>query len=209
MLSFMNSQLTKMTCKDKQNPFFQNVNPIKYPVQSYIWVRTGNSLFMYFIGVPRYTMKSILNVKKKFNLIKGTSSHNIYCGIKSHQVKEIFCHSVLKIFDFSQNSSFPFHWVTFDHSISCVLLVDKANKSCQNSKKKKKERNTIFTIKKLPKRKGKSITPAKTNAPILQTSSEGLKWSIQIYQMRNKKLKMKLNNFKRKYQKYLCQLVLI
>ena len=176
-------------------------------------MRTGNSLFIYFIGVPRYTMKSILNVKKKSNLIKGISSHNIYCGIKSQQVKEIFCHSVLKNFDFSQNSSFPFHWVTFYHSISCVLLVDKANKSCQNSKKKekkkKKERNTIFTIKKLPKRKGKSITPAKTNAPIFQTSSEGLKWSIQIYQMRNKKLKMKLNNFKRKYQKYLCQLVLI
>ena len=46
--------------------------------------------------------------------------------------------------------------------------------------------------KKLLKRKGNSITPAKTYAPISQTSSEGLKWTIQTYQMRNKELKMKL-----------------
>ena len=46
--------------------------------------------------------------------------------------------------------------------------------------------------KKLLKRKGNSITPAKTNAPISQTSSEGLKLIIQTYQMRNKELKMKL-----------------
>ena len=43
--------------------------------------------------------------------------------------------------------------------------------------------------KKLLKRKGNSITPAKTNAPISQTSSEGLKLIIQTYQMRNKELK--------------------
>ena len=41
--------------------------------------------------------------------------------------------------------------------------------------------------KKLLKRKGNSITPAKTNAPISQTSLECLKLTIQIYQMRNKK----------------------
>ena len=43
--------------------------------------------------------------------------------------------------------------------------------------------------KKLLKRKGNSITPAKTNAPISQTSSECLKLTTQSYQMRNKKLK--------------------
>ena len=43
--------------------------------------------------------------------------------------------------------------------------------------------------KKLLKRKGNSITPAKTNAPITQTSSERLKLTIQTYQMRNKELK--------------------
>ena len=46
--------------------------------------------------------------------------------------------------------------------------------------------------KKLLKRKGNSITQAKTNAPISQTSSEGLKLIIQTYQMRNKELKLKL-----------------
>ena len=43
--------------------------------------------------------------------------------------------------------------------------------------------------KKLLKRKGNSITPAKTNAPISQTSSEGLKLILQTYEMRNKELK--------------------
>ena len=41
--------------------------------------------------------------------------------------------------------------------------------------------------KKLLKRKGNSVTLAKTNAPISQTSSECLKLTIQIYRMRNKK----------------------
>ena len=43
--------------------------------------------------------------------------------------------------------------------------------------------------KKLLKRKENNITPAKTNAPISQTSSERLKLTIQTYQMRNKELK--------------------
>ena len=41
--------------------------------------------------------------------------------------KKNFCHSVRKTCDFSQNSSVPLHGVTFDHSISCVLLTDKPN----------------------------------------------------------------------------------
>ena len=45
--------------------------------------------------------------------------------------------------------------------------------------------------KKLLKRKGNSITPAKASAPISQTSSERLKLIIQTYQTRNKELKMK------------------
>ena len=40
--------------------------------------------------------------------------------------------------------------------------------------------------KKLLKRKGNSIIPAKTNAPISQTSSECLKLTIQTYQMKTK-----------------------
>ena len=49
--------------------------------------------------------------------------------------------------------------------------------------------------KKLLKRKEKNITPAKTNAPISQTSSEHLKVTIQTYRMGNKKLKMKIGQF--------------
>ena len=55
--------------------------------------------------------------------------------------------------------------------------------------------------KKLLKRKGNSITPAKTNAPISQTSSEGLKLIIQTYQMRNKELKMKLGELQEEISK--------
>ena len=74
---------------------------MKYPVQSYILVKTRNLLFMYFTGVSHKTMKSILNVKKTSNLIKDISSHNIWSGIKSQQVKRTICHSVPKAFDFS------------------------------------------------------------------------------------------------------------
>ena len=45
--------------------------------------------------------------------------------------------------------------------------------------------------KKLLKRKGNSITPAKTNAPISQTFSECLKLTTQTYQMKTKNLIMK------------------
>ena len=121
--------------------------------------------------------------KKTSNLIKVISSHNICSGIKSQQITKNICHSLPKTFDFSQNSSAPFHPVAFDHSNSCVLLIDKPNESCQNSKKI--ERNAISTT----KRKGNSITPTKTNAPISQTSSERLKLTIQTYQMRNKEVK--------------------
>ena len=80
-----------------------------------------------------------------------------------------------------------------------MLLIDKSNESCQNSKKS--ERNAISTTKKLLKRKGNSITPAKTNAPISQTSSERLKLTIQTYQMRNKELKMKLGKLQEEISK--------
>ena len=53
----------------------------------------------------------------------------------------------------------------------------------------------------LLKRKGNSITPAKTNALISQTSSEGLKLIIQTYQMRNKELKMKLGQLQEEISK--------
>ena len=70
-----------------------------------------------------------------------------------------------------------------------MLLIDEPNES------------HILQTKKLVKRKGNSITPAKKNAPISQTSSEGLKVTIQTYQMRNKKLKMKLGQLQEKISK--------
>ena len=92
-------------------------------------------------------MKYILNVKTTSNLTKCISSHNICSGIKSEQVKK------KKPFDIQYqkllNSSVPFHRVTLDHSISCVLFIDKPNESCKNSKKF--ERNAISTTKKLKK----------------------------------------------------------
>ena len=80
------------------------------------------------------------------------------------QKKRAICHSVPKTIDFSQNSSVPFHQVTFYRSNSCVLLLDKPNESCRNCIKF--ERNALSTTKKLLKRKVNKFTPAKTNAAI-------------------------------------------
>ena len=82
---------------------------------------------------------------------------------------------------------------------------NKTNESCQNSEKY--ERNTISTAKKekkLLKIKGNSIdsiTPAKTNAPISQISSECLKLTIQTYQMKTKNLIRKLGQLQEEITK--------
>ena len=54
------------------------------------------------------------------------------------------------------------------------------------AKTQKHLKKYLIHQKKLLKRK-QNTTPAKTNAPISQTSSECLKSTIQIHQMRNKK----------------------
>ena len=87
-------------------------------------------------------MKSILNVKKTSDLIKIISSYNICSRIKSKQAKT---------FDFFQNSSVLFHQDTFEHSISCVFLLDKPNESFKNSKTF--ERNILSTKKNFLKEK--------------------------------------------------------
>ena len=70
------------------------------------------------------------------NLIKVIFYFNICTGIRCEQAKEAaICHSVPKTFDFSQNSSVPFHQVTFYRSISCVLLIEKPGESCRNCMK--------------------------------------------------------------------------
>ena len=81
-------------------------------------------------------MKSILNVKKASNLIKFISSYNACSGIKIQQAKkEHIYYYVSQTFDFSQNSSSPFHQATFDHSVSYVLLINKPNEICKKVQK--------------------------------------------------------------------------
>ena len=71
-------------------------------------------------------------IKKNGNhgALNSIFSHDICSGIKREQVKKTICHSELKTFDFFQNSPATFHRVTFSHSLSCVLLIDKPNESC-------------------------------------------------------------------------------
>ena len=62
----MNSKVPdKLVVLTNKTKFFKKINPMKYPVQKYILVRTWNLSFMYFTGESYYVMKSILNVKKK------------------------------------------------------------------------------------------------------------------------------------------------
>ena len=159
-----------MTGKDKQNHIFQKSK--SYGTSSTVIYIGENWEFIIHIFYWPIPLDGEIYTKCKINI----------------------CHSVRKTFDFFRNSSVLFYQITFDHSISYVLLINKPNESCQNSKKFK--RNAIsITKKSFFKKKGNSITPAKTNAPISQTSSEGLRLIIQTYQMRKKELKMKLGQF--------------
>ena len=78
-----------------------------------------------------------------------------------------------------------------------MLLIDKTSESCQSSKKC----HIHHKKKKLLKRKGNSITPAKTNAPISQISSQCLKLTIQTCQMKTKNLRIKLGQLQEKVTK--------
>ena len=55
--------------------------------------------------------------------------------------------------------------------------------------------------KKLLKRKRNNVTPLKINVPISQTSPESLKLTIQTYQMRSKKLKIKFGQLQEEISK--------
>ena len=61
--------------------------------------------------------------------------------------------------------------------------------------------NAISITKKAFKKKRKSYYTSKDKCPVSQTSSEGLKLIIQTYQMRNKKLKMKLGQLQEEISK--------
>ena len=104
----------------------------------YIYIYIGKDwefiIHVFYWSIP-LDYETYTKCKKTSNQIKGIFSHNICSRVKREQVKKTISHSEPKYLDFSQNSSDPFYRVTFDHSISCVLLIDKPNESCQNSKK--------------------------------------------------------------------------
>ena len=126
---------------------------MKYPVQLYIGEGQKFIIHVFYWCIPLDHEIYTKCKKTSSNLIKGICSHKICSALKSQPLKKTICHSVPKTFDFSQNYSVPFHRVTFDHSISCALLIDKPNESCQNFKKFK--RNAISTTKKAFKKKRK------------------------------------------------------
>ena len=141
MLAFMNSKLLdKLVVLTNKTIFSKKVNPIKYPVQTYILVRTWNLLFMYFTGVSHWIMKSRLSVKKHLTWLKLYLVIISALELKVNKPKNHLSLTVPKTFDFSQNSSVLFHRVTCDHSISFVLLIVEPNECCKNSKNS--ERNT-------------------------------------------------------------------
>ena len=123
MLSLMNSKLTKMTGKGKQNHIFQKSK--SYEISSTVTYISKDQEFIiqvFYWCIP-LDHEIYTKYEKKINLIKIISSYNIFFGVKSQRAKKNHLSlTAPKTFDFSENSSVPFHQVTFNHSVSCVLL---------------------------------------------------------------------------------------
>ena len=109
MLTFMNSKLTKMTGKDKQNHIFQKSK--SYEISStdiyiYIYIYIGEDwefiIHVFYWCIP-LNHEIYIKCKKTSNLIEGISSHSICFGYKSQQVKKAIWHLVPQMFDFSLN----------------------------------------------------------------------------------------------------------
>ena len=130
-------------------------------------------------------MTSIKCKQKASNLIKVISV--LISGIKSQQAKKTFVIQYQNLLIFLRISLFhfikSFFW-SFNFMCAFNWLTEWKLQKLKNIWKK-----YLIHQKKLLKRKENNITPAKTNAPISQTSSERLKLTIQTYQMRNKELK--------------------
>ena len=132
MLTFMNSKLTKMTGKDKQNHIFQKSK--SYEISStviYIGEDREFIIHVFYCCVP-LDHENYTKCKKK-HLIWSKVYPVIISSLelKGNKYKKPCVIQYQKL-DFSQSSSDPFYWVTFDHLLSCVLLIDKPNESCQN-----------------------------------------------------------------------------
>ena len=106
---------------------------------------------------------------------------------------------VRKTFDFFENFSVSFHQAIFDHSISCVLLIVKPNKSCKNSKTF--ARNTLSTKKKAFKNKIKYDT-SKDECPNFTNFFRMPKISnSKLSNEKQKELKMKLGQLQEEISK--------
>ena len=161
MLTFMNSKLRWMV-KTSKTIFSKKVNPMKYLVQMHPIIQ------VWCIPLDH---KIYTKCKKTSNLIKDISSHNICSGIKSQQVKKDICYSVPKTFWFF--SEFPCSILSSNfRPFNFMGAFSRLTKWKLPKLKKKLKEIPYPPQKKLLKRKGKSITPAKTNIPISKTSSE-------------------------------------
>ena len=121
MLTFTDSKL-----RDIQYRYIYIAEDLEFIIHVFYW----NSCIL--------DHKIYTKCKKTSHLLKFICKRNIYSRIKSPQQKNLIFHSVPKTFDFSQNSSVPFHQVTFHHSISSLPLIDKPNQSSKTPKKWKK-----------------------------------------------------------------------
>ena len=96
MLIFMNSKLTKMSGKDKQNHIFQKSKSyeisstdtdIYLSVQVHIGEDREFIIHVFYWCIP-LDHEIYTKCKKTSNLIKGISSHKICSEIKSQQIKK-------------------------------------------------------------------------------------------------------------------------
>ena len=148
MLNFMNSKLPDdWQISDKQYHIFQKGKSYEI-LNTDIYIGKDLEFIIHvFYWCIQLDHEIYIKCKKTSNLIKVISSYNICSEIKSKQAKEPFVIQYQKLLIFFQNSSVPFHQVTFDYSISRVLFIDKPNERFKNSKTF--ERNILSTRKKL------------------------------------------------------------
>ena len=174
MLTFMNSNLPdKLVVLISKTIFSKRVNPMKYSVKTYIGDDLEFIIHVFDWCIP-LDHKIYTNCNKKH--LTWLELYLVIISVldlKVNKQKKPFINNSTKIFWFFSE----FHRVTFDYAILWVFLIDKSNENCRNSKKI--ERNALSTTKK-SFQKENNITPAKTNAPISQTSSECLKLAIQF-----------------------------
>ena len=164
MLTFMNSNLPdKLVVLISKTIFSKRVNPMKYSVKTYIGDDLEFIIHVFDWCIP-LDHKIYTNCNKKH--LTWLELYLVIISVldlKVNKQKKPFINNSTKIFWFFSE----FHRVTFDYAILWVFLIDKSNENCRNSKKF--ERNALSTTKK-SFQKENNITPAKTNAPISQTS---------------------------------------